>query len=111
MKELVERLAALEHEQWAHWTRYMLDHLTHGNIERWRRQCETPYDELSTIEKDSDREWAHRVIDVLKVLDVSDYLDLLNAIAGDIKDTIAAKKETPYPAGTRYGLARRSNLT
>jgi hypothetical protein len=37
-----ERLAALEHEQWAHWTRYLLDHLTPENVERWRRQIDTP---------------------------------------------------------------------
>jgi hypothetical protein len=30
-----ERLAALEHEQGAHRTRYLLDHLTPDNVERW----------------------------------------------------------------------------
>jgi hypothetical protein len=62
---LRERLAALEHEQWAHWTRYMLDHLTDENIERWRRQLDTPYEGLSDQEKQSDREWADRVLALL----------------------------------------------
>jgi hypothetical protein len=36
-----ERLAALEHEQWAHWTHYMLDNFTPENLARWRRQIDT----------------------------------------------------------------------
>lgn len=59
---LRERLAALEHEQWAHWTRHLLDHLTPENVERWRRQIATAYEELSEPEKQSDREWADRVL-------------------------------------------------
>src|SRR6516162_8630799 len=50
-----ERVAALEHEQWAHWTRYLLDHLTPENVERWRKQIDTPYEHLSEAEKQSDR--------------------------------------------------------
>ncbi len=64
---LREGLAALEHEQWSHWTRYMLEHLTPDNIERWLRQCETPYEDLTEREKDSDREWADRVLAIMKV--------------------------------------------
>ncbi len=60
--ELREELADLEHRQWAHWTRYMLGNLTPENIERWKRQTETPYNDLSEKEKDSDREWADEVM-------------------------------------------------
>ena len=86
--ETREKLAALEHEQWAHWTRYMLDtlrpildntttpcaaHTRHRSarvyackaIERWLRQIDTPYAELSEAEKASDRAWADKVIEVL----------------------------------------------
>lgn len=62
---LVEHLAILEHAQWAHWTQYMLDNLTPENIERWRAQINTPYEKLSETEKDSDREWAFRVLQAL----------------------------------------------
>ena len=58
MSEMIERLADLEHQQWAHWTKYMLDNLTPENIERWHGQIETPYADLTEKEKDSDREWA-----------------------------------------------------
>lgn len=59
---LREMVAEIEHEQWVHWTVYMLDNLTPENIERWRRQTETPYSELSEEEKDSDRKWADRIL-------------------------------------------------
>lgn len=79
-----EALAALEHEQWAHWTRYMLKTLepllspnvgmpaqVRGNaeaaLERWLRQINTPYADLSEKEKDSDREWADKVLEVVGV--------------------------------------------
>jgi hypothetical protein len=60
-----ERLATPEHEQWAHWTRYLLDHLTPENVERWRKQIDTPYDRLSESEKQSDREWADRALELV----------------------------------------------
>jgi len=61
-KAISERLAALEHEQWAHWTAYMLDHLTDENIARWRKQIAIPYSELTEGEKQSDRKWADKVL-------------------------------------------------
>jgi len=63
--EIIEELADIEHRQWAHWTKYMLDNLTDENIERWRRQIDTPYAELTDKEKDSDREWACKVLAVV----------------------------------------------
>ena len=62
--DIIERLAAHEHEQWAHWTRYMLDNLTEENIARWRQQIETDYQDLSESEKESDRQWARKAIEV-----------------------------------------------
>jgi small nuclear ribonucleoprotein (snRNP)-like protein len=61
----IEKLAALEHEQWAHWTRYLITHFDKDNVWRWLQQCATPYEELSEKEKESDREWAKKVIDLL----------------------------------------------
>jgi len=61
----LEQLAELEHEQWAHWTKYMLDNLAPENIERWKRQIDTPYSELSEKEKESDRNWARKVIEII----------------------------------------------
>jgi hypothetical protein len=63
---LLEQLAALEHEQWARWTEHMLNNLTPDNIARWRRQIDTPYASLSEQEKESDREWARRILALLR---------------------------------------------
>ena len=49
-KDLLEILADLEHRQWAHWTRYMLDNYTPENVERWRRQVQTDYKDLVRID-------------------------------------------------------------
>lgn len=67
MVERLEELAELEHEQWAHWTRYMLDNLTDENISRWRKQIETPYVELTEKEKESDRSWARKAAKLCRV--------------------------------------------
>jgi len=65
-EKLIEKLAALEHDQWAHWTKYMLANMTDENIARWKEQIDTPYSELSEKEKDSDREWAQKVLDIIE---------------------------------------------
>jgi hypothetical protein len=60
-----ERLAELEHDQWSHWTEYMLNNLTPENIKRWRNQIKTPYSRLTEKEKASDRVWADKVIKIV----------------------------------------------
>ena len=61
---LRERLAELEHKQWSHWTKYMLNNLTEENIKSWRKQIGTLYKNLSEKEKDSDRKWADKVLEI-----------------------------------------------
>lgn len=62
---LRERLAALEHEQWAHWTKYMLEHMNDQNTLRWLKQIETPYEALTEGEKEADRKWADKILALL----------------------------------------------
>jgi uncharacterized Zn finger protein (UPF0148 family) len=64
-EEIIEELAELEHNQWAHWTKYMLNRITEDNIVKWGKQIQTKYGLLSEQEKESDREWANKVYDVL----------------------------------------------
>ena len=61
----IEKVAAVEHDQWAHWTAYMFANLERENVARWRQQIDTPYAELTEAEKDSDREWANKAVDAV----------------------------------------------
>lgn len=65
-KELLEKLAELEHNQWCHWTKYFLSMRTKENENHWREQMRIPYSELSEEEKNSDRSWARKVLEVIK---------------------------------------------
>jgi len=64
---LRERLAAIEHDQWMHWARSILDteHISPARAERWRTLM-VPYDDLTEHQKDADREWADRVLECIK---------------------------------------------
>ena len=82
MENLLEDLAELEHQQWAHWTKYMLNRLEQLEAEidgkapydallelaqqkqNWKRQIATPYSELTEKEKDSDRIWAAKSLEI-----------------------------------------------
>lgn len=69
-EELREQLAAIEHERWSDWQRYVhrscwrepdgsLTIPAHL-VERWERQIITPYAELSEAEKQKDRDQVDR---------------------------------------------------
>jgi hypothetical protein len=79
---LRERLAALQHEIWAHWMRFMLAQGCYRELEldgkaqrvwimpeekrvRWGRQMNTPYEALSEHERGSDREQADKILALL----------------------------------------------
>ena len=76
-----EQLAALAHEQWAGWMRYMFtrgDHRASGDwhvpwewVERWQRQMNTPYEHLGNGEQESDRKEADRVLALVEDLVVT----------------------------------------
>lgn len=67
-----EALASLAHEMWAGWMRYLFDQGTYNEggtwtmprwaVEQWARQMNTPYNELSEPEQDSDRREADRIL-------------------------------------------------
>ena len=77
--ELIERLAELEHEQWCHWMKYFEEKtkpITDMSIDewykrqdmwqRWKRLMITPYSKLTEKEKESDREWARKVLKIIR---------------------------------------------
>lgn len=74
-KDLLEALAATEHERWSHWQRYLHSkciRTTDGSltipaelVERWTTQMCTPYSELPDEEKESDREQVRRYLPII----------------------------------------------
>ena len=60
--QLLENLAALEHHQWATWTRYMIANWNPKNVERWMGQTAMAYEDLTEAEKESDRMFARIMI-------------------------------------------------
>lgn len=67
--ELLETLAALEHERWSGWMKYQAEKaggkhpITGEPYEiRWKRQSETPYARLPEQERESDRVEARKTL-------------------------------------------------
>ena len=75
-----DRLAAIEHERWSHWQRYLHDQCERRDdgsliipadlVDRWEQQMNTPYASLSPDEKRSDLEQVENylpaVLDLLR---------------------------------------------
>lgn len=61
---LLERLAALEHEQWVTWARAVASEVDPERRRRWQ-QYWVPYAELPEEAKEMDRAWARRVLELL----------------------------------------------
>jgi hypothetical protein len=75
LEDLVETLAAVEHERWSHWQRYVhskCERLPDGSlripvefVDRWERQMDTAYADLTETEKESDREQVRRYLPLI----------------------------------------------
>lgn len=74
-RKALEALAALEHERWSHWQRYLHEQCESNSdgsltipadlVNRWKRQMATPYQLLQEKEKKSDREVVSRDLEHL----------------------------------------------
>lgn len=72
MSEVREIVADVQHDIWAHWMRYMFScgalnpdgtwTMPADKVERWHRQMNTPYADLTERERESDRHMADRVL-------------------------------------------------
>ena len=72
LRPIIEELAAIEHERWAHWQRYVhekCEPLSDGSlripaelVKRWESQIARSYAELDDAEKESDREQVERYL-------------------------------------------------
>ena len=71
----IDRLAAVEHQRWAHWQQYLHDQCQRTEdgsliipaelVTRWSAQITTPYAELSETERESDRDQVRRYLPLI----------------------------------------------
>lgn len=77
IKQMLEFFASIEHNRWSNWQKYMHSKImptAHDSlmeigaewVNRWNRQINTTYDELSEAEKESDREQVYPYIEAMK---------------------------------------------
>ena len=66
--KLREQLAALCHEQWSGWMKYLFEKVAvfpREEADRWKGQMNTPYAQLSEAEKESDRKEADKFLELI----------------------------------------------
>lgn len=75
-ERLLEQLASIEHDRWAHWQKYMhskimpsehdgIWQIGEEHLNHWNRQIATPYSELTEAEKESDRNEVRKYLRIL----------------------------------------------
>lgn len=67
MADLLEELAALEHERWMHWSQHVAanEDIPASLRGRWQENWR-PYDVLEDDVQESDRKWARRALALLQ---------------------------------------------
>ena len=63
--DLIEALAAIEHEQWMHWSQAAAADVTGATRAKWQRSW-TNYAALPDDLKEADRVWARKVVTLLR---------------------------------------------
>jgi len=109
IKEFIEKGANLEHERWARWQKHMfgkgivikypsIPNFDEGDMiipaeltNRWFRQIDTPYSELSEPEKESDRKETRSYIPLLEEALKSQRNDIVEKIEKEIEFNFSAK--------------------
>lgn len=74
--DIIEKLADYEHDRWSRWQKHLFSKCIINKdgsltipkefVDRWTRQINTNYIDLSEQEKDSDRKEATRIIECIK---------------------------------------------
>ena len=75
LASLIDTLAAIEHERWSHWQKYLHSKcvanpdgtltVPQSFAEKWAKQASTSYSDLSADEQKSDREQVQRYLPVI----------------------------------------------
>jgi len=64
-EDLIEALAEIQHQQWAHWSQAVASEASAATQSKWQRSW-VPYSELTEELKESDRVWARKVMNLLR---------------------------------------------
>lgn len=74
-KSIKEKLSACEHDSWSRWMKHLFSvsskhpdgsvTISSDLVSRWERQLNTPYEQLSESEKESDRKEVDMFLNVL----------------------------------------------
>ena len=75
-KDLIEELSDYTHSSWSGWMTYLFSKsklnrdgtvtISKDLVDRWTKQIDTPYEDLSEEEKKSDREEAQKMLKIVK---------------------------------------------
>ena len=65
LDELTEVIAALEHDQWMHWSQAVASDVPAAIRKKWAPSWGA-YSELSNEMKEADRVWARKVVELLR---------------------------------------------
>jgi len=76
--ELIEKLADIEHQRWAHWQEYLHSKclpnpdgsltIPSNLVSRWKKQIGTPYTSLSPEEQFSDKEQVEKALIAIEAI-------------------------------------------
>ena len=123
-EEFVEKGADLEHDRWARWQEYMFSKMSEQFItswgkngfvlpqefvDRWFRQIDTPYSELSEEEKESDRKETRNYLPLINSNFISkeDLQQMLEGIdtekESDTPQKVMSESENTYNEGLDKG--------
>ena len=66
-KDIIEKLAELEHKQWMYWSKAMAstEKLSVARLRRWK-DLWRPYKDLPAKIRTQDRKWAKRVLKIVE---------------------------------------------
>ena len=75
-QDVIEDLADQEHDSWARWMEHVFKvseenedgtvTIPKDKVDRWKRQIETEYEDLSNKEKESDRKEVRKFVKIIK---------------------------------------------
>ena len=120
MGDYRERIAAVQHEIWSHWMRYLFSvcgelnddgsaTIPAYNVERWHRQMATGYADLTDKERESDRNQADKVLaerDAEIAQLKADYAAEVDEFNAGFEAHGAGKTLADEPSDTRFDVWR-----